>query len=193
MAAVEGAVRRGGKARRRGRIINDLTPMVDIAFLLVIFFMTTTLFREPQAIEISLPPKGTVETAQSNVITIYIDSLGQFSKQLSDETPVSIALDSLEPYLLTEDRKNIERQPGGADLLRQLESLEHGDVRDSLEKHIKRKISKLVILIDVHPKSLYQHMVQVMDRVQQAGMVRFSIIPHVEEAVKEPQLRRDKK
>ena len=179
MSVVEGATR-GGK-RRRGRIINDLTPMVDIAFLLVIFFMTTTVFREPQAIEISLPPKGTVPTAQSNVAIIYIDSLGQISKQIAEEKPLPIPMDSLEIYLRQEERNNIERQPNGSEFLAQLEAMPPGTSRDSLEKFIKRRVSKLVILIDVHQKSLYQHMVKVMDAVQQAGMARFSIVPHIEE------------
>ncbi len=171
---------RGG-SKRRGRIVNDLTPMVDIGFLLVIFFMTTTVFREPQAIEISLPPKGTVPTAQSNVITILIDSLGQTSRQLADEAPVPLPLDSIEQYLRTEERKNIERQYRGAEFLAQLDAMKPGRQYDSLERFIKKKVSKLTVLIDVHQKSLYQQMVRVMDQVQQARMMRFSIIPHVEE------------
>ncbi len=183
MAVVEGAERKGGK-RRRGRIVNDLTPMVDIAFLLVIFFMTTTVFREPQAIEISLPPKGTVPTAQSNVVIIFVDSLGQITKQLAEEEPIPVPIDSIEIYLRDEERKNIERQPDGPQFLAQLEAMPEGSSRDSLLKFIKRRISKLVVLIDVHQKSLYQHMVKVMDAVQQAGMARFSIVPHVEEETK---------
>ncbi len=180
MAMVEGATR-GGAKKRRGHIINDLTPMVDIAFLLVIFFMTTTVFREPQAIEISLPPKGSVPTAQSNVVTIFIDSLNATSKQLSDEEPSAIPLDSIEKYLLSEERKNIERQPNGTQFLEQLASMPEGRSRDSLQKFIRRKVSKLVVLVDVHQKSLYQTMVNVMDQIQQGGISRFSIIPHVEE------------
>jgi biopolymer transport protein ExbD len=171
-----------GASKRRGRIINDLTPMVDIAFLLVIFFMTTTVFREPQAIEISLPPKGSVPTAQSNVITILIDSLGQTTYQMADSAAIPIVLDSIETFLRAEDRKNAERQFRGPEFLAQLDALKPGTKQyDSLERFIKRKVSKLTILIDVHQKSLYQQMVKVMDQVQQARMMRFSIIPHVEE------------
>ncbi|MFA5032521.1 MAG: biopolymer transporter ExbD [bacterium] len=182
MAAVEGATR--GQKKRRGRVINDLTPMVDIAFLLVIFFMTTTVFREPQAIEISLPPKGNVPTAQSNVVIIYIDSLNQLKKQLSDEKPTPIEWDSLESYLQQEERKNIERQPNGSQYLAQLKSTPEGTKRDSLDKFIKKSVSKLVVLIDVQQKSLYQYMVKLLDTVQQAGMRRFCIVPHIEEKAK---------
>jgi biopolymer transport protein ExbD len=181
MAGAEGAAPTSGKGvKRRAKFVNDLTPMVDIAFLLVIFFMTTTVFREPQAIEISLPPKGTVLTAQSNVITIFIDSVGQTTKQLADEKPNPIALDSIESYLRNEERKNVERQPGGPEFLAQFEAMKAGRSKDSLERFIRRRVSKLVVLIDVNQKSLYQHMVRVMDQVQAAGMSRFSIIPHEE-------------
>ena len=37
----------GKKAKRRVGIRIDMTPMVDVAFLLLIFFMVTTVFRTP--------------------------------------------------------------------------------------------------------------------------------------------------
>jgi len=189
MAGGEGAAISHGKGgiKRRAKFVNDLTPMVDIAFLLVIFFMTTTVFREPQAIEVALPPKGTVLTAQSNVITIFIDSMGQTTKQLADEKPNSIDIDSIEAYLLVEEKKNVEKQPGGLDFLAQLEALRARKSLDSLEKltkFIKRKVSKLTVLVDVHQKSLYQDMVRVMDQIQATGIQRFSIIPHEEKATR---------
>src|SRR5690242_10522188 len=51
-----------------------MTPMVDVAFLLLIFFMVTTVFRTPQALEINLPPKEDVkvEIAQSKVLEVRI-------------------------------------------------------------------------------------------------------------------------
>ena len=46
-----------GVIRKKSRvgIHMDMTPMVDIAFLLLIFFMVTTVFRPPLAMEINLP------------------------------------------------------------------------------------------------------------------------------------------
>jgi biopolymer transport protein ExbD len=46
-----------GRKKRRVGIRIDMTPMVDVAFLLLIFFMVTTVFRTPKALEINLPPK----------------------------------------------------------------------------------------------------------------------------------------
>src|SRR5256885_6081950 len=47
----------GRRPKRRVGIRIDMTPMVDVAFLLLIFFMVTTVFRTPKALEINLPPK----------------------------------------------------------------------------------------------------------------------------------------
>jgi biopolymer transport protein ExbD len=50
-----------------------MTPMVDVAFLLLIFFMVTTVFRKPQAMEVNLPPEGAkVQVPESNVMSLYV-------------------------------------------------------------------------------------------------------------------------
>jgi biopolymer transport protein ExbD len=60
--------------RRRVGVRIDMTPMVDIAFLLLIFFMVTTVFRAPQAMEVNRPPKDAkVEVAESNVMIMFVD------------------------------------------------------------------------------------------------------------------------
>ncbi|TMQ50874.1 MAG: biopolymer transporter ExbD [Candidatus Eisenbacteria bacterium] len=60
--------------KRRVGIRIDMTPMVDVAFLLLIFFMVTTVFRTPQALEINLPPDENVkiEIAESKVLTVRV-------------------------------------------------------------------------------------------------------------------------
>jgi len=73
------AAKKGGKGKihrpkRRVGVRIDMTPMVDVAFLLLIFFMVTTVFRTPQALEINLPPDKDVqvEVAQSKVMTLRV-------------------------------------------------------------------------------------------------------------------------
>ena len=64
------------RPKRRLGIRIDMTPMVDVAFLLLIFFMVTTVFRTPQALEINLPPDEDVkiEIAESKVMSIWVVS-----------------------------------------------------------------------------------------------------------------------
>ena len=63
----------GRRPKRRVGIKMDMTPMVDVAFLLLIFFMVTTVFRTPKALEINLPPKDAkVEVAESKTLTLRI-------------------------------------------------------------------------------------------------------------------------
>src|SRR6266542_4313197 len=62
------------RPKRRVGIRIDMTPMVDVAFLLLIFFMVTTVFRTPQALEINLPPDENVkiEVAESKVLRVRV-------------------------------------------------------------------------------------------------------------------------
>ena len=62
------------RPKRRVGVRIDMTPMVDVAFLLLIFFMVTTVFRTPQALEINLPPDKDVkiEIARSKVLSVYV-------------------------------------------------------------------------------------------------------------------------
>src|SRR5512146_1444180 len=75
----------GRRAKRRVGIRIDMTPMVDVAFLLLIFFMVTTVFRTPKALEINLPPKDIKqEVAVSKTITIRILSDGRLYWKQAD-------------------------------------------------------------------------------------------------------------
>lgn len=59
------------KKRRRVGIAIDMTPMVDIAFLLLIFFMCTTQFKPPEKDKINLPDSSSeAKSPESQIITI---------------------------------------------------------------------------------------------------------------------------
>lgn len=50
----------------------DMTPMVDLAFLLLTFFMLTTTFSKPKTIEINMPVKDGEPTKVNNAVTILL-------------------------------------------------------------------------------------------------------------------------
>ena len=61
------------KKRRRIGVSIDMTPMVDVAFLLLIFFMTTTQFQPPERDKISLPDSASnAKSPESDIITISV-------------------------------------------------------------------------------------------------------------------------
>jgi biopolymer transport protein ExbD len=69
--------------RARVAIHIDMTPMVDVAMLLLIFFMVTTVFRNPQAMELNLPPDEEVEVPESNVMTVAVREDGKMYQRVA--------------------------------------------------------------------------------------------------------------
>jgi len=65
------------KSKRIGIAI-DMTPLVDVAFLLLIFFMTTTQFQPPEKEAITLPVSASeFKKPESNIITINVTKEGR--------------------------------------------------------------------------------------------------------------------
>ena len=63
------------KKKRRIGISIDMTPMVDVAFLLLIFFMCTTQFKPPEKDKIALPESNSEsKSPESDIITIAVTS-----------------------------------------------------------------------------------------------------------------------
>src|SRR5580765_371114 len=61
------------KKKRRIGVSIDMTPMVDVAFLLLIFFMTTTQFQPPEKDRIDLPKSNSeAKSPESDIIVIAV-------------------------------------------------------------------------------------------------------------------------
>jgi len=67
-----------GRARREEPDVN-LTPLIDVVFLLLIFFMVSTTFSKESEIAIELPTAdGEVAPAEARTVEILIDASGRF-------------------------------------------------------------------------------------------------------------------
>lgn len=61
------------KKKRRVSIVIDMTPMVDIAFLLLIFYMATTSFKPPEARAVELPESHSqIELPDRDIINLTV-------------------------------------------------------------------------------------------------------------------------
>lgn len=73
-----GGHKKGGKVRSKKQSTKiDMTPMVDLAFLLLTFFMLATTFNKPKTMELVLPEKPKPEDAppkvnEKNVLTLLL-------------------------------------------------------------------------------------------------------------------------
>ena len=58
----------------------NLTPMLDVVFLLLIFFMVSTTFTKESHLTIDLPEaQATAKTSEEDVLEILISSTGEYS------------------------------------------------------------------------------------------------------------------
>jgi biopolymer transport protein ExbD len=108
MAAIMGGGGRGKKGgKKRMGVHMDMTPMVDVAFLLLTFFMLSTTLTTPQVMEISLPPdsKAKVEISENNVMTLRVKEDAIFWN-IGNETPKKIQPAGLKNILLNNLKSN---------------------------------------------------------------------------------------
>jgi len=153
----ERATKNGKKGLRRPKrrlsIRIDMTPMVDIAFLLLIFYMVTTVFSMPQAMEINLPPEEEdpqrIEIKESNLLTIRVDEESRFWWNMK-----RVGVDNL-PQLLpthpnTPDTVAYRFYPDTLRGLLMARNLEN---------------PKLSTLIKIHREGTYADMVNILDEI----------------------------
>ncbi|MEH6344402.1 MAG: biopolymer transporter ExbD [Bermanella sp.] len=68
------------KRQHKEELNLNLTPLIDIVFLLLIFFMVTTTFTKENHLAIQLPEaEGEVVDAPDKMVEVIIDKDGQYS------------------------------------------------------------------------------------------------------------------
>ncbi|MFC7524332.1 ExbD/TolR family protein [Parapedobacter sp. GCM10030251] len=134
----------GGKQQPRV----DLTAMVDLAFLLITFFMLTTSINKPNAMDVAMPdkneedPEDRLEVADTRTLTLLLGSNnkiewyhGDYSNPIEGPEIVDYGKEGIRPILM----KKMEqvRQQTGKDLiivLRPSEKSTHRNLVDILDE-----------------------------------------------------------
>lgn len=124
--------KKGGKVRSKkdgGRV--DLTAMVDLAFLLITFFMLTTSLNKPQAMDVNMPDKNKdmnekepeIDIADNRSITLLLGSdnkiawyYGQLEKPITPPSVVDYSEDGIRRVVL-EKIAQVPQVAGGKDLI----------------------------------------------------------------------------
>ena len=165
MGIVDSPTGRGHKkkGRRQSKRIGfhlDMTPMVDVAFLLLTFFMLTTTFSKSNTMEINIPPEKTeVRVAENNVMTLRIadDAMAYYS--IGENAPRRI------PLYDTRDTRRLALS---------------GELRQLLRQQTKSN-EKLVIVVKISEKAKYRHLVDIIDELNLMKIDRFSLDDYTEQ------------
>jgi biopolymer transport protein ExbD len=68
------------KRQERSKLTVDITPLIDVVFLLLIFFMVSTTFTEKTELTIDLPEaKGQVQMQAADAVEVIIDAEGKYA------------------------------------------------------------------------------------------------------------------
>lgn len=70
------------RQKKRSDFLVDITPLVDVVFLMLIFFMVSTSFNVSSTLKLDLPSsKATAEQKDVNKVSISINAKGQLYVQ----------------------------------------------------------------------------------------------------------------
>ncbi|MCG8342392.1 MAG: biopolymer transporter ExbD [Chlorobiales bacterium] len=146
---------RGRKTKRKRKRIGfhiDMTPMVDVAFLLLTFFMLTTTFGRANTMEINIPPENSeVKIAETNVMTFRIVPDGYVYWSIGEAAP---------------RKQRLYDEENAMALGR--------EIRQMLQQQTEAN-SKLVIVVKISDKAKYKYLIDLIDEFNLMKIDRFSL------------------
>jgi len=99
------------KKKKRVGFFVDMTPLVDITFLLLTFFMFTTTYASPQVMEMKVPPEETaeVDVKASDLINFLVRDDGEIFLALGLDEPQPIEFEDIKKVIENESLKDISK------------------------------------------------------------------------------------
>lgn len=173
-----GGSKKGGKIRSKKQSTRvDLTAMVDLAFLLITFFMLTTTLAKPQAMDLAMPdkdeenPETQLDVADNRTMTILLGANNKL------EWYMGLVDNTLEGPTVTHFGKN-------------------GIRKDILEK--KKDVlaltgdpkKGLIVLIKASDKANYKNLVDILDEMAITKPQTYAIVDIMDAEIE--LLKRDK-
>jgi biopolymer transport protein ExbD len=132
----------------------DMTPMVDVTFLLLIFFMVTAAFSLQKSLEIPKPKQD-----EPSTVTEQQDPE-------DDPTYVTVFVDEFNTYRVVTVDWDIEA-PSDQELLRKLREARNGDSAGNVPTKL---------LVKAHGDSLHEKVVAALDAGTEVGMEQVQLM-----------------
>jgi biopolymer transport protein ExbD len=169
----------------------DMTPMVDLAFLLLTFFVLTSTFSKPKTMEINYPadPKDPTKNIKVNNALTFIMSendnvyyyAGEFYAKGNPKGMPETALiktdfskDGLRKILLQSNDKTRN------EILKQEERAKKREIADTTFKRLvrdaKSDIKALTVLIKSDDKATYKNVIDLIDELNIAMIGKYAVV-----------------
>ncbi len=136
----------------------DMTPVVDLAFLLLTFFMLATTFIKPQVMELILPEQ--IEDQSESKLP-----------KVNEKNVLNIVLDGdnrIYWYIGLTDVRVMESDYSAT------------GIRSVLNEH-RVRLEKLVVLVKPDTTATYENMVDILDELEITGIARYALVDMGEE------------
>ncbi|MFA6260033.1 MAG: biopolymer transporter ExbD [Bacteroidia bacterium] len=197
MAEIEGGGGGGGKhkgGKKRGKKLStrvDFTPMVDLGFLLITFFMLTTSMNKPQTMEINMPVKDEVEEKDkpkikaSQAITLLLakdDKVVYYFVDVvtGEPGPPMITDYSKGGVRATLIKENRLRNPNLDSITVYKRMLNEGAINEEKYRgyisNIKSYKDGLIVIIKAADNAKYKNMIDILDEMLICNIGRYAIV-----------------
>lgn len=193
-----GGKHKGGK--KRGKKMStrvDFTPMVDLGFLLITFFMLTTSMNKPQTMEINMPVKdekvedgSKVKASQAVTVLLAKDDkiVYYFIDPVTGEpqTPqiTNFSAGGIRATLLKENK---QRNPRLDSIPIYKDMLNKGSISEDQYKGyisgIRGYKDALIVVIKASDKSRYNNLVDILDEMLICNIGRYAVVDITEPEV----------
>jgi len=189
-----GGKKHGKKGRKaHGSTHVDMTPMVDLACLLLTFFMLTTAFSKPKVMEIVLPEKEkkdvkAPEVDKDKVLNIIIEDDKAFwfngmavpdkvTNQMPTLTAADFSKDGIRKVLLLRNKDLfIKMDDFTQEVLKGKIKLPKDSVDKRLKQFKKEDKTGPIVLIKAGENVKYGNLVDIIDEMAICNIARYAIV-----------------
>ena len=184
--------KKGKKRAKKSSTKIDMTPMVDLAFLLLTFFMLTTTFSKPNAMEINMPLKDPTVTppkiAESTVMTVILSDKNKIYYYYGITDPkveqTNFGPDGIRKVLLQRNKKVIDAvEKIRKEFEPKIAAATEEKDEKAIEKEMKVAMNKIkgdknstMVLIKTDDMAKYKNVVDILDEIAICTIGKYALV-----------------